>query len=105
MGLTNFPNGISSFGVPVLGGGAITTTGSIFFVDSVTGSNGNSGADSDHPFATIDYAIGKCTANKGDHILVMPGHNEAIIRRYWPCYGCSWCNCHGTWLWQVKADY
>jgi len=65
-------------GVPVLGTGSITTTGKFFFVDSVTGSNGNSGLDSKHPFATVDYAVGKCTANKGDVILVMPGHNEAI---------------------------
>ncbi|TAL13926.1 hypothetical protein EPN95_04535 [Patescibacteria group bacterium] len=78
MGLTKFPNGLSSFGVPVLGGGNIITTGNIFFVDSVTGSNGNSGADKDHPFATIDYAVGKCTANKGDHIIVMPKHVETV---------------------------
>ena len=79
MGITNFPNGISSFGMPVVGGGHIPfTTGSYFFVSSVTGSNGNSGADPDHPFATIDYAIGKCTASKGDVIVVMPGHDEDI---------------------------
>lgn len=79
MGLTSFPNGISSFGLPVLGGvGIPATTGKYFFVDSVTGSNGNSGADSVHPLATIDFAVGLCTANKGDIIIVMPGHNESI---------------------------
>ncbi len=77
MGLTNFPNGVSSFGVPILGGG-FTTTGKFFFVDSVTGSNGNSGLNTLNPVGTIDYAVGLCTANKGDIILVMPGHNEAI---------------------------
>ena len=76
--LTNFPNGITSYGVPVLGSGGITTTGNFFFVDSVTGSNGNSGLDPDHPLATIDTAVGKCTASKGDIILAMPGHNESI---------------------------
>lgn len=75
MGLTKFPNGISSMGVPVVGG-AVLTTGSVFFVDSTTGSNGNSGTDSGSPFATIDYAINQCTANKGDVILVMPNHAE-----------------------------
>ena len=75
MGLTKFPNGISSMGMPVIGG-AYSTTGSVFFVDSNTGSNGNSGADKDHPFADIDYAIGRCTASKGDIIFVMPGHSE-----------------------------
>ena len=80
MGITNFPNGISSFGMPVVGGGHIPfTTGSYFFVSSVTGSDSNpTGADPDHPFATIDYAIGKCTASKGDVIVVMPGHSETI---------------------------
>ena len=79
MGLTRFPHGISSFGVPVIGSGSIpSTTGSYFFVHSGTGSNGNTGEDKDHPFATIDYAIGKCTASKGDVILVMPGHAETI---------------------------
>ena len=78
MSITPFPNGVSSFGVPVLGGGTIMTTGKIWFVDSVTGGNGNSGKDPQHALATIDYAVGLCTANKGDYILVMPGHNESI---------------------------
>lgn len=81
MGLTNYPNGISSFGMPVLGTGSDLippTTGNVYFVDSSTGSNGNSGTDADHPFATIDYAIGKCSANKGDVIICMPGHAEAV---------------------------
>jgi len=30
-------------------------------------------------FATIDAAVGACTANAGDVILVMPGHTESII--------------------------
>lgn len=81
MGLTNYPNGISSFGVPVLGGSADITTGSVFFVHSGTGSDaGNSyGKKPSKPFATIDYAIGRCTANKGDVIYVMPGHSETIV--------------------------
>lgn len=31
-----------------------------------------------HFFATIDEAIGACTANAGDTIYVLPGHTEAI---------------------------
>lgn len=30
-------------------------------------------------FATIDSAVGACTANAGDIILVMPGHTETVI--------------------------
>lgn len=55
------------------------TTGSVFFVHSGTGTNGAGyGQNPDAPVATIDYAIGLCTANKGDRIYVMPGHAESI---------------------------
>jgi len=79
MSTTNFPNGVSSFGVPVLGG-SILTTGNIFFVDSgaANASDNPSRGSKDEPFATIDYAIGRCTANNGDHIIAMPGHTETI---------------------------
>ena len=77
MGLTKFPNGISSMGMPVIGGGLITS-GHVFFVHSGTGSDSNSGADTDHPLATIDAAINLCTADKGDIIIVMPGHAETV---------------------------
>lgn len=56
----------------------IVTTGSVWFVDSSTGSSGNSGQDIKHPLATIDQAINKCTANKSDIIYVMPGHAETL---------------------------
>lgn len=77
MGLTRFPNGLSSFGVPVLPGLPMTT-GSVYFVSSGSGSNGNKGTDIEQPFATIDYAIGRCAAGKGDVIVVLPGHAEAV---------------------------
>lgn len=78
--LTNFPNGISSFGVPVIGGGSLIppTTGKYVFVHSGTGSNQNEGDSPSAPMATIDGAVGKCTANAGDIIIVMPGHAENI---------------------------
>lgn len=78
MVLSNFPNGVSSFGIPVLGSGQVpTTSGSYFFVDSVHGSDGNEGT-SEMPFATIDYAIGKCTASRGDVIVCKSGHAETL---------------------------
>ena len=88
MSLTAFPNGLSSFGVPVMGGASIpSTTGKYFFVDSVTGSNGNSGLDKDHPVATLAYAITLTTAAKGDVIIVMPGHAETITTTVTPVAG------------------
>lgn len=81
MGLTHFPNGVASFGIPVIGAGPVLTTGNVFFVDS--GSQGRKdaadhGRSPDLPFATIDYAIGRCTASNGDVIFVMPGHAETV---------------------------
>ena len=78
MGLTRFPHGVSSFGVPVMGAGSQipATTGNYYFVDD-SGSNGSDGLDPDHPVATLDYAIGLCTADHGDVIILMPGHAES----------------------------
>lgn len=55
--------------------------GNIFFVDSghaaATDAVGG-GRNPDRPLATLDYAIGLCTANNGDVIYVMPGHAETL---------------------------
>jgi len=49
----------------------------IFFVHSGTGVDVvGGGQNPDAPFATLDFAIGQCTAGKGDVIYVMPGHAE-----------------------------
>lgn len=74
MGMTNFPGGIASMGVPVIG----QTTGNVFFVSSVSGSDGNKGKSPSKPFATINRAVESCTADKGDVIYVMPGHVEDL---------------------------
>ena len=53
------------------------TTGEIFFVCSVTGTNAAGGGNNpDAPLATLAYAITLCTASKGDQIILMPGHAE-----------------------------
>lgn len=79
---TNFPNGVSSFGVPVLPpADQGLKTGNVFFVCNRTnsnGSNGNSGASPDKPLATVDYAIGLCTGGTGNIIYVMEGHAETV---------------------------
>jgi len=59
--------------------GLANTTGNVFYVKSGTGADAvGSGKHKDAPFATIDYAIGQCTASNGDLILVMPGHVESL---------------------------
>jgi len=55
------------------------TTGNIWFVNSATGTNAaGAGRSPLAPFATIDYAVGNCTASNGDVIYVMPGHAETV---------------------------
>lgn len=83
--ISNFPygfiNGVTIRGVPVIQ----TNPGQVFWVYNGTalqtgqrgGSDGNKGTF-DSPFATIDYAVGQCTANRGDIIFVKPGHTESI---------------------------
>lgn len=48
----------------------------VYFVCSVTGSDNSDGRDYQRPKASIDSAIGMCTANKNDIIFVLPGHTE-----------------------------
>lgn len=57
------------------------STGARFFVDSTQSDAADGSANGlspDKPFATIDYALSKCTANAGDIIYLMPGHNEGF---------------------------
>lgn len=65
-----------------LGGSPVNTVvppgAKAFYVHSGTGSSGNDGLSPDRPLATVDQAINKCTASKGDTIFVLPGHAETI---------------------------
>lgn len=57
---------------------SVPVRGTEFFVDSVSGSNSNNGLSWDTALATIDYAVGLCTANKGDVIWVAQRHAETF---------------------------
>lgn len=83
---SNYPNGfthgLTVRGIPL----TMQYPGEVFWVDGssitpprgvVGGANGNPGTFN-QPFATIDYAIGKCLASRGDIIVVKPGHTETI---------------------------
>lgn len=76
---SNYPNGLASFGIPIIGGGGIpAATGTYFFVDPA-GNNGNDGLSIDRPVATITRALALCTDGAGDVILVAPGaYNETV---------------------------
>jgi hypothetical protein len=85
MPASNFPkgfkNGIILRGMPLIQ----TQPGQVFWVGNsttlepgeVAGSDGNPGTFF-QPFATLNYAVSKCTANHGDIIFVKPGHAETI---------------------------
>src|SRR5438876_763699 len=89
---TNWPNGITSMGIPTFGPGGSTgnyngtpfgqqgvplTNGNYFFVDSVTGSDGFPGT-AQSPLATLTQALSLCVAGNGDVVVLCPGHAETV---------------------------
>lgn len=52
--------------------------GKTFYVDSNNGADTNSGKNPSEALASLDAAIGKCSANRGDVIYALPGHAENI---------------------------
>jgi hypothetical protein len=50
----------------------------VFYVDSNTGSDNNSGTDIRSPLATLDKAHTNCTASQGDKVILLPQHAENI---------------------------
>ncbi len=73
---------VISAGIPQIGAGSLDymTTGNVYFVDSGSSYRADSADHGayDKPFATIDYAVGRCTASNGDIIFVAPGHTETV---------------------------
>jgi len=53
--------------------GAVGLTGDVFYYDPTSGSDLNDGTRSDQAKATLNAAIGLCTANNGDVIVNMRG--------------------------------
>ncbi len=83
--MSNFPNGFANGvtirGVPL----SVAHPGKVFWVNNssvlpdqgIGGSDGNDGTYL-RPFSSLDYAIGRCKASRGDIIMLMPGHIEAV---------------------------
>lgn len=62
--------------------GPIRTTGKTFWVGSTVANAKDSpahGGSPEQPFATVAYGVTQTTANKGDVVMVMPGHAESLI--------------------------
>lgn len=81
--ITNFPNGVSSFGITLFGGGGgiPTTFGTVYFVDPTNGSNGNDGMSPDAAFATVEFALTQCVSGNDDVICLRGNatHNLAAM--------------------------
>lgn len=77
---TNFPNGITSFGVPIFGSGGLVAMsgGKVFFVDPTSGigSDGYEGT-ADRPYASIDKAYEQAVSGRGDFILLKGGPDSS----------------------------
>lgn len=76
MSLTNFPQGTSSFGVPVLGG-MFPFTGKYIFVKPYSGLDGNDGLSPDTAVKTLVKALALATANKNDVVFLIQESNTA----------------------------
>ena len=85
MPISNYPKGfaqgVTIRGIPL----QVAHPGKVFWVNNsgvlpaggIGASDGNDGTYL-RPFSTLDYAIGRCTASRGDIIMLMPGHIEAV---------------------------
>jgi hypothetical protein len=89
MPFTNFPNGITSFGVPVFGGGVLPTFGNVFYLVAAKASTDpyyNVMADviaDDTIFATLKAAYDAMTTNQGDTLVIMPGNHVQTASLTW----------------------
>src|SRR5216684_1949140 len=84
MPLTSFPQGVQSYGFPLIGSGPYMGAGNVFWVSSLNGTDASTrGTDPTRPFKTVNFALSKVAAPSGskvggDFIFVLPGHVETI---------------------------
>ena len=68
MPYSGYPNGITSFGVPVMGN--FPTFGDVYFVDYRNGLDGNTGKEPTRALKTLSAAYAKVTSNQNDVIYI-----------------------------------
>lgn len=76
--LTNFPNGISSYGVPIMGGGIPATYGNVYFVDADNGSDAYEGTSIEEAFKTVAQAYSKVVTNNDDVIVLSTNASHTL---------------------------
>lgn len=78
--ITNFPNGVSSFGIPLYGttAGNAPLTGTVLFVDTVNGVDAGTGNNPNYPFQTLTYALTQVPTSAYATIFLMQGSTVTI---------------------------
>ena len=74
---TNFPNGLTSMGIPLNGGGPNMGQGNIYFVKPVSGNDNKDGKTVKNALKTLAAAYAKCTANQDDTVYFVSEGNSA----------------------------
>jgi len=69
--IMNYPNGLASFGIPLVGGGIPSSKGTFYFVDYTAGKDGNTGTSTTSPLKTIAKAYEMAKSNNDDVIVLM----------------------------------
>lgn len=79
MPITQQISSLSSLGgIATVGTRNIITTGTVLYVDSNNGSATSAGTTPSAPLNSLANALALCTADRGDRIILMPGHTETI---------------------------
>lgn len=92
MGYTNYPHGITSFGIPIHGSGGLfgPGCGEIFYLVGTKADSDiyykhlkNNGMDDSKIFATLATAYTACTSGRGDVIVAMPATYTVTASLTW----------------------
>ena len=89
MGWTNFPHGITSMGVPVLGNGFFSG-GTHYFVDPANGSDSNDGLTWSTAKDTLTAAYNLCTTGKNDVVYLIGDGGTTGTARITESGGLTW---------------
>lgn len=77
---TNFPNGVTGFGIPLTGSIPLVLgasgAGKIYFVDPTNGDNANSGKSTSQALASVEYAL--TLATSGDTIALSTSATHSL---------------------------
>jgi hypothetical protein len=104
MGVVDYPNGISSFGIPLMGTLPIASTqGKVLHVKPYSGSDGNKGNNPKKALKTLSKALSLATADKNDIVLMYTEGNSAAATSDYQAVALDW-NKDGVHLLGVGAN-